>query len=311
MKKIILLCLYFTTPFAYCQHPPAIYFHLVSVADSLHREKNFKEAAATYNSAFLAFKGKGLVNDRYKAACTYARAGNIDSSFYNLFRIADKGGWSEYDFLITDSDLSDLHSDTRWNTLVNKVRKNKAELESHLNKPLAEELERIFNDDQKYRLMVDSAEKVNEKNSPRLDSLYKTIQSFDKKNLSRVTQLLDKFGWLGIDDVGRKGNQALFLVIQHSDPSTRKKYLPQMRDATERGKAASSELVLLEDRILLDEGKNQRYGSQVKFNSEKGTYELYPIDNESGVNLRRQEMGLAPLEDYLRQWGIQYAPKNR
>ncbi len=309
MKKLLLLCFYFLIQYAYAQHPPAIYFHLVSIADSLHREKNFKEAAATYNAAFASYKGKGFVNDRYKAACTYARIGNIDSSYYNLFRIANKGRWSEYDFLISDSDLYTLHSDARWNTLVNKVRKNKAEIESHLNKPLAHELEQIFDDDQKYRLLVDSAEKISEKNSPRLDSLHKIIRAQDAKNLSRVTELLDKFGWLGTDDVGRKGNQALFLVIQHGDTATRKKYLPLMREATERGKAAVSELALLEDRVLLDEGKNQRYGSQVKFDPDNGTYELYPIDDESGVNERRQDMGLAPLEDYLRQWGIQYRPK--
>ncbi len=84
-----------------------------------------------------------------------------------------------------------------------------------------------------------------------------------------------------------------------------------MREANERGKAASSELALLEDRVLLDEGKSQRYGSQLKFNPENGTYELYPIDDPAGVNERRQEMGLGPLEDYLRQWGIQYNTKNR
>ena len=311
MKKILPLCFYFIIQFSFAQHPPAIYFHLVSVADSLHREKNFKEAAATYTAAFEAFKGKGFVNDRYKAACTYARIGNIDSAYYNLFRIADKGGWSEYDFLISDSDLYVLHSDARWNTLVNKVRKNKAEVESHLNKPLAQELEQIFDDDQKYRLLVDSAEKILAKNPVRMDSLRNVIRVHDAKNQGRVTELLDKYGWLGTDDVGRKGNQALYLVILHSDQATRKKYLPMMREANERGKAASSELALLEDRVLLDEGKNQWYGSQLKFNPENGTYELYPIDDPAGVNERRQEMGLGPLEDYLRQWGIQYNTKNR
>lgn len=311
MKKALPFCFCFIIQFSFAQHPPAIYFHLVSVADSLHREKNFREAAATYNAAFEAFKGKGFVNDRYKAACTYARIGNIDSAYYNLFRIADKGGWSEYDFLISDSDLFVLHSDARWNSLVNKVRKNKAEVESHLNKPLAQELEKIFDDDQKYRLLVDSAEKVSAKNPVRMDSLRNVIRAYDSKNLSRVIELLDKYGWLGIDDVGRKGNQALYLVILHSDPATRKKYLPIMREANERGKAAASELALLEDRVLLDEGKNQRYGSQLKFNPDNGMYELYPIDDPAGVNERRQEMGLAPLEDYLRQWGIKYIPQNR
>lgn len=309
MKKIIVLLFLLCVKRADCQHPPAIYFHLISVGDSLQRANNFKEAAASYNAAFAAFKGKGFVNDRYKAACAYARTGNIDSAYYNLFRIADKGGWSEYDFMISDSDLFVLHADARWNALVNKVRKNKAEVESHYNKPLAEELEKIFDDDQKYRMLVDSAEKISGKNSPQMDSLMKLIQTHDSKNISRVTELLDKYGWLGPDDVGRKGNQALFLVIQHSDAATRKKFLPMMREAADRSKAAPSELALLEDRVLMDEGKRQLYGSQVKYNAEKGNFELYPIEDEPGVNERRAEVGLAPLEDYLRQWGIQYTPK--
>ena len=78
MKKYLTLCICCISFFANAQQPPALYFHLVSVADSLHRAKNFKEAAATYNAAFDAFKGRGFVNDRYKAGGTYARIGNVD-----------------------------------------------------------------------------------------------------------------------------------------------------------------------------------------------------------------------------------------
>jgi len=308
MKKIFSISLLLLSQLVYSQHPPKAYFHLVSIADSLYRAKNFKEASATYSAAFAAFKGKGFVNDRYKAACAYAGIGNIDSAYYNLFRIAKKGGWSEYEFLIGDADLAVLHSDERWNKLVNIVRNNKAAAEAHLNKPLAEELEKIFEDDQKYRMLVDSAEKVSGKDSPQMDSLRKTIRLQDAKNLARVTELIDRYGWLGADDVGRKGNQALFLVIQHSDIDTRKKYLPVMREAMERGKAAPGEVALLEDKILLDQSGRQRYGSQLKFNALNNTYELYPIEDEAFVNDRREEMGLSPLEDYLRPWGVQYTP---
>jgi hypothetical protein len=309
MKTIIPVILLFFSQVAFSQHPPKAYFHLVSIADSLQRAKNFKEASATYGAAFAAFKGKGFVNDRYKAACAYARIGNVDSAYYNLFRIANKGGWSEYEFLISDSDLTALHDDVRWNKLVNTVRNNKATAEAHLNIPLSQELEKIFDEDQKYRMLVDSAEKISGKDSPQLDSLRKIIRLQDAKNLSRVSEMIDKYGWLGVDDVGRKGNQALFLVIQHSDPDTRKKYLPVMKEAMERAKAAPSEVALLEDKIMLDESGKQRYGSQVKYNSTSNTYELYPIEDEATVDERREELGLSPLEDYLRQWGIQYSPK--
>lgn len=81
-----------------------------------------------------------------------------------------------------------------------------------------------------------------------------------------------------------------------------------MREAMERGKAAPGEVALLEDKILLDQSGRQRYGSQLKFNALNNTYELYPIEDEAFVNDRREEMGLSPLEDYLRPWGVQYTP---
>jgi hypothetical protein len=48
-------------------------------------------------------------------------------------------------------------------------------------------------------------------------------------------------------------------------------------------------LALLEDRIALDEGKKQKYGTQVK-RSSNGRYHVEPIEDERNVDKRRTEM---------------------
>lgn len=73
---------------------------------------------------------------------------------------------------------------------------------------------------------------------------------------------LDERGWLGPDVIGQTGNSTLFLVIQHADLVTQEKYLPMMREAVTKGNAKGSSLALLEDRVLIRNGKQQRYGSQ-------------------------------------------------
>jgi hypothetical protein len=124
----------------------------------------------------------------------------------------------------------------------------------------------------------------------------------------KVKNLLDTKGWLGPEEVGKKGSSAIFLVIQHADPNTQQKYLPVMREAVKKGNAQSQDLALLEDRVLTGQGKEQLYGSQVRFNREKNTNEFFPIKDEINVNKRRAEMGLGPLEEYAKFFGFEYMP---
>jgi len=115
-----------------------------------------------------------------------------------------------------------------------------------------------------------------------------------------VSSILDKHGWLGIEEVGENGNLALFLVIQHSDQSTQEKYLPMMRKAVKNKKASASSLALLEDRVALKQYKKQIYGSQIR-RGESGKYYVLLLQDPDNVDKRRAEVGLQPLAEYVRQ----------
>jgi len=106
--------------------------------------------------------------------------------------------------------------------------------------------------------------------------------------------------------VGSKGNTTLFLVIQHADSTIRDKYLPMMRAAVKNGKAQASQLALMEDRSALEHGKKQIYGSQIARDEKTNKYYIRPIEDEPNVDIRRVAVGLSSLEDYARQWDIDY-----
>ena len=78
-----------------------------------------------------------------------------------------------------------------------------------------------------------------------------------------------------------------------------------MRAAVKKGNARAQELALLEDRVLTNQGKKQIYGSQVKIDS-TGKYLFFPIADEANVNKRRIKVGLGPLEDYAKYFGLEY-----
>ncbi len=153
--------------------------------------------------------------------------------------------------------------------------------------------------------MLDSVQVKYGLNSKEMNTLVKAMNTADSVNLIKVMRILDEHGWLSQEQIGEQGNATLFLVIQHSDRQTQEKYLPLMRQAVKDGKAQANQLALLEDRVALRQGKKQIYGSQITQDI-NGKYSVSPIEDEPNVNKRRAAVGLEPLEEYVKRWGITY-----
>ena len=140
--------------------------------------------------------------------------------------------------------------------------------------------------------------------SQEVKALWQVIERHDAANLLKVTKLLDKYGWLSAQDVGEKGNSALFLVIQHADRKTWEKYVPVMRDAVKRKHANAADLAKLEDRLALEQGKKQLYGTQLGRDKTTNRYYVFPIEDPDHLDARRIEMGLDSMRVYVSAWGI-------
>ena len=305
-QKALILAFFLSTLLTFGQNIPQEYFDLVKKADSLYNAKDFRSSANKYSDAFKANGWKGLSNDRYNAACSWALAAVPDSAFFQLDRIATKANYTNYGHITTDPDLNSLHNDNRWKPLLEKIKQNKDKAEANLNKPLVAILDSIYIEDQKYRQQIDGIEKKYGWESKEMKDHWKIINEKDSINLIKVKSILDKYGWLGADVVGGQGNSTLFLVIQHSDQSTQEKYLPMMREAVKNSKAQGSSLALLEDRVALGQGKRQIYGSQIGRDPETKIYYVSPLEDPDNVDKRRAEVGLGPLSDYVSRWQIKW-----
>ena len=89
--------------------------------------------------------------------------------------------------------------------------------------------------------------------------------------------------------------------------------MPLLEAAVASGEAWPSDLAMLTDRVLMENGKPQRYGSQLYENEETGKTEFYPIEDPTNVNARRAAVGLGPIEEYAQLFGIEYeaSPSDR
>lgn len=128
----------------------------------------------------------------------------------------------------------------------------------------------------------------------------------DRENLITIISLIETCGMPSLKTVNREQMMAIWLVFQHTDNYHRKKYFPLLKKSSENGDLEKSQIALLEDRILMFDDKPQIYGSQITKNQESGEWVLYELKDPSGVDKRRAEVGLEPLQDYVSQWGIEF-----
>jgi hypothetical protein len=128
----------------------------------------------------------------------------------------------------------------------------------------------------------------------------------------RIEEIFNKYGYPGYNLVGMKGEMNFWLMTQHSDFDTsfQIQVLRKMKIEVENNNASPTNYGLLTDRVLINTGKKQLYGTQVTYNSKGQAYPKNLADSIN-VNIRRAEKGFDPLEEYLNAMTDLYFRSNR
>ena len=134
------------------------------------------------------------------------------------------------------------------------------------------------------KVSIDQAEK---------DRLEVSISETDEKNQIELDRLIKSCGWPKKLD-GKRAAFSAFLIIQHAPLPYQLKYFPMIKAANSRGEISNEHLAWLIDRILVRQGKLQKYGTE----SEYGSNKIYPIEDSKNLNKRRKKMRLPPLKEF-------------
>jgi hypothetical protein len=121
--------------------------------------------------------------------------------------------------------------------------------------------------------------------------------------------LLARKGWPRAADVGPEAAFAAYLVLMHGSYDLQEKYMPAIWQACKAKELPWERYANIFDRCLFNQNKPQRYGTHTRYNERTKREELYPLEDESKVNEWRKELGLPPLEEYLKTFDIVFRPK--
>jgi len=277
-----------------------------SKADSLREAGNLKLAIEEFSGLYK--QDPTNRNNTYDFACALALDKQIDTAFYYL-NMATANDTSVQ--ALIDPDFYYLIEDARWGELQDKlVERVEAKYGKYQNLELSKELWTMHIKDQAFYYHIHLAGRTIGMDSPIVFALWELKRQINDRNLERVIEIIETQGWPKESVVKGSAASAVFLVIQHADPETQKKYLPVMKEAANNGEASWSSLALLIDRVNLGEGKEQVYGSQI-YRNEDGSFYVKDLMEPEYVNQRRKEVGLEPIEDYVRNWGIEWTVKQK
>lgn len=275
------------------------------IADSLHVEGNYKIELKYRQSIYNSSPTNS--GNIYNLACCYALLKNKDSAFYYLNKSIDLGqdeGWA-----VADCDLFNLHEDTRWGEIENKLENIYKEKNSKINTQLGWDIAKMFFKDQAHKAASDNIMKKYGIPSPQMDSCNRVIGNVDSLNILALEKIFDKYGWTNKELIGLEGSERVFIIILHAPLIYQVKYFEMVKNAVGQGDLQKSSIAYLTDKILIKEGKKQLYGTQLKYSHQTKSYEFKPIEDENNVNNRRKEYGLGPIEDYAKNFGFEYKTK--
>lgn len=170
------------------------------------------------------------------------------------------------------------------------------------NKVLQTELIRMYVDDQAVRgnILSDIISKYElDVNKITQDEAV----AVDERNRNRLKEIFKEVGFPNVELVGKDAMHGIFLIIQHSnnDEVWQKDQLTSIEQAVKSGDMDGQSYAYLYDRIKINAGEKQLYGTQFKsadLISKKA--ELAETQDVENLDMRRMEVGMMPIDMYKR-----------
>jgi len=128
------------------------------------------------------------------------------------------------------------------------------------------------------------------------------------EHAERLWAILDDYeGWPGRSLVGDDGARAAWLIAQGAidDVGLQRRCLEMLELAVALGDADPVHLAYLLDRVRMNDGRDQLYGSQFVLGAD-GDLEPWPVDDPAAVDARRAQLGLTSFADHAETMRTQW-----
>lgn len=120
------------------------------------------------------------------------------------------------------------------------------------------------------------------------------------RNADRLAEIIDRYGWPTTTLVGSEAARRAWLIAQHADRrlDLQRRAVALLTAAVSAGEADPTHLAMLRDRLLVNEGRPQIYGTQIATVVD-GEPVPWPCEDPERMDVRRAAVGLEPFAAHI------------
>lgn len=131
----------------------------------------------------------------------------------------------------------------------------------------------------------------------------------DAKHTERMKVIVAEIGWPTFSKVGIEGASNAWLLVQHADHDVDfQEHCLKLMEEAPTGEVDITDIAYLTDRVCVNRGRNQLYGTQ--FTQRDGKHIPRTIEDEVNVDIRRAKIGMGPISEQIELMYRSY-PMNR
>lgn len=136
----------------------------------------------------------------------------------------------------------------------------------------------------------------------KIDELVKIQTETFKNHIPLLKRMIKNYGFPSFKLVGREASNQFFTMVQHADSDIefQKSFLKKAKKFVRKKQFDARNFAYLTDRVNLNSGKPQIYGTQATYD-ENGQAVPKNLKDAENVNKRRATVGLETIEVYLQK----------
>jgi len=138
-------------------------------------------------------------------------------------------------------------------------------------------------------------------------AMWAPVEEADAENEKALLAMVPPQGWFLKSRYGDKAARAAFHIVQHSNLELWRRFVPVLEPLVAKGEVDGQSYGLMYDRLALNEGRPQRYGSQVVCKA--GKWGPDKLEDPDRVDERRKAMGFTQsMAEYVAYFQTAYPP---
>ncbi|KGE12745.1 DUF6624 domain-containing protein [Sphingobacterium deserti] len=273
-----------------------------ATADSLISKDEKKKAALIYitlidKRTFSSFK-------TLLKACEFLLEIGEDKSAYRAMQIlVNDLKYSNDEYVFSKKVFQTKALNKKWKEAFDKIKENKS---IYFDDELFVQLNEVYKQDQKIRQQRYKYAQSKNQSAEDLKNINDRISVNDSLNLKIIENILNTQGWPSHAKVWEAGS-AIFLVLQHAPLEKQMRYQSTLKSAAENGEISMQAYSMFEDRLNLRIGKTQKYGTQLIEDTVNKKVYLLPVSDIDSLDMFRAKVGLNPISDYVKNFGIKWS----